>query len=415
MTTFIFMWLLPLTASSSVTSALPNNFTNDQFIHKQMTTKMSTLEQISKSFAHKMTSSTTLDVNSTQERSRSNPLLKTTQTPRATTTQKSQTSPTPKFLTLVSFSQNNFTNSTGKTTHQKSVTTIMNSQTSSNTSRGTGIGITIPSEQSQFTKSLGPWKTSAFEMTSLSEPTSQSKTFISAATSIKHDTSTSSLLDNISSVPFKTTAGRTSSHITVFEQKNNSKKMRNKTNHSKVVAGVIGGALSLMMVGFLVIYMKKHKLQKQQLITTDWAGPSPFLESDVDKVIPRSSNRISLSSFLPQRLSKRLSLLPEKDEELQDMTPSATFGGKDQEIISGQGEDKKYDRSGSVVVVSEKNSKGEGAETSADCVSENSSKRNSNPNINQSEANKPELNQSFNQSELMEKSTAESKNGLGSP
>lgn len=42
----------------------------------------------------------------------------------------------------------------------------------------------------------------------------------------------------------------------------------------------------------------------------------------------RSNNRISLSSFLPQRLSKRLSLLPETEEEMEDLTPGSTFGDK---------------------------------------------------------------------------------------
>lgn len=156
----------------------------------------------------------------------------------------------------------------------------------------------------------------------------------------------------------------------------------NQINSSKIVAGVIGGALCLMMVGFLVIYIKKSRLQKQQLTTTDWAGPSPFLESDNEngKVTLRTSNRISLSSFLPQRLSKRLSLLPERDEELQDMTPSATFGGKHLEGISGQGANEKnvQEQKGSVVVDSEDKNKGQGAEKSKNCVSESSIKNESN-------------------------------------
>uniref|UniRef100_A0A3B4YKL0 Uncharacterized protein n=1 Tax=Seriola lalandi dorsalis TaxID=1841481 RepID=A0A3B4YKL0_SERLL len=109
-------------------------------------------------------------------------------------------------------------------------------------------------------------------------------------------------------------------------------------SHGKAVAWIIGGALVLMMVGFLVIFIKKRKLQKQQITTTDWAGPSPFLEDGADNgfVTLRPSNRISLSSFLPQRLSKRLSLLPETEEELEDMTPGTTFGEKRQGNTSGQ-------------------------------------------------------------------------------
>lgn len=83
-----------------------------------------------------------------------------------------------------------------------------------------------------------------------------------------------------------------------------------------------------MVIGFLVIYIKKRKLQKQQISTTNWAGPTPFLESGADngQVTLRSSNRISISSFLPQRLSKRLSLLPEVGEEMEDITVGSTFG-----------------------------------------------------------------------------------------
>lgn len=146
-------------------------------------------------------------------------------------------------------------------------------------------------------------------------------------------------------------------------------------NHSKVVAGLIGGALVLMMVGFLVIYMKKRKIQQQQLTTTDWAGPSPFLEGGGDKeqVTLRSSNRISLSSFLPQRLSKRLTLLPETEEELQDMTPGTTFGGTHQGSTFGREVDGNdgQESNGTAAAVPEMKSTGDAAETT-----ENSSQTN---------------------------------------
>lgn len=103
-----------------------------------------------------------------------------------------------------------------------------------------------------------------------------------------------------------------------------------KANHGTVVAGVVGGTLVLMMVSFLVIYVKKRKLNEQQVTTKNWAGPSPFIEDGEDsgQVRLRSSNRISLSSFLPQSLSRRLSLLPEADEEMEDINPGTTFGDK---------------------------------------------------------------------------------------
>ncbi|XP_013876668.1 endochitinase A [Austrofundulus limnaeus] len=364
MTSVIFIWLLPLTAGSTVTSALPNNSTN--ITADQLTTQMSTLEQISESLGLKVTTSTTEDVNPTHSRSRSTHSLSsllTTQTPPATTTQNNQTA-----ATLLSFSQTVLSSSTEKTNTQKSM--ILTSQNSSET-----ISSTAPLVQILSTQSRGPEKSSASKTTSLSAPTSQSVSFSSAATSTKADTSTSSHSVTHTSGPDKTTAGRTSTYIPEAMS-------GNQTNSSKIVAGIIGGTLCLMMVGFLVIYVKKNRLQKQQLTTTDWAGPSPFLESDNEnaKITLRSSNRISLSSFLPQRLSKRLSLLPERDEELQDMTPTATFGGKHLEGISGPAANEKnvQEQTASVVVDSEDKNKGQGAETSENCVSESSTKNNSN-------------------------------------
>ncbi|CAM9099607.1 unnamed protein product, partial [Lampetra planeri] len=98
----------------------------------------------------------------------------------------------------------------------------------------------------------------------------------------------------------------------------------------KVVAGLIGGALVLMMLGLLVVYGQKRKYQKQQITTSDWAGPSPFLEGGAGdgEVTLKSSNHISLSSFLPQRLSKRWNLLSGTNEEFGDTTPGTTFGLK---------------------------------------------------------------------------------------
>ncbi|XP_019716857.1 uncharacterized protein evi2b [Hippocampus comes] len=98
--------------------------------------------------------------------------------------------------------------------------------------------------------------------------------------------------------------------------------------HSQVVAGLIGVALVSMIVGILVIVVKKRKLQKEQLTTTAWAGPSPFLNhgDDNGRVTLRSSNRISAASFLAQKTSKRLSFLPEIQEESEAKTPASTFG-----------------------------------------------------------------------------------------
>lgn len=169
------------------------------------------------------------------------------------------------------------------------------------------------------------------------------------------------------------------------------------TNHGKVVAGLIGGALLLMMVGFLVIYLKKRKLQRQKTNITEWAGPSPFLESGYNNghAALRSSNRVSLSSFLPQRLSKRLSLLPETDEEMEDMTPATTFASKHLEnpTVDGNGV---QESNGSAPVVPDVKSTGESTEAGK------TSSNNSESTNNSSEVTNLNQNQSENPSDLSE-------------
>lgn len=116
------------------------------------------------------------------------------------------------------------------------------------------------------------------------------------------------------------------------------KKAKPDSNHGAVVGWIIGGTLVLMMLSFPVIYIKKRKLNKQQMTTKDWAGPSPFIENSEgdgqDRA--RSSQRISHFSFLPQRLSRRLSLLPETEEEMEDINPGTTFGDRHQQASTAQ-------------------------------------------------------------------------------
>lgn len=137
-----------------------------------------------------------------------------------------------------------------------------------------------------------------------------------------------------------TTTKKTLEDITTPEKKLffEKKEAKKEANHGTVVAWIIGGALVLMMISFLIIYVKKHKLNEQQMTTKNWAGPSPFIENGEDnsQVRLQSSNQISLFSFLPQRLSRRLSLLPETDEEMEDINPGTTFGDRRPEGSSAQ-------------------------------------------------------------------------------
>ncbi|XP_072315441.1 uncharacterized protein [Eucyclogobius newberryi] len=124
--------------------------------------------------------------------------------------------------------------------------------------------------------------------------------------------------------------------------------------HGKIVAGIIGAALLAMMIGFLLILYKQHKLREHQFATTDWAGPTPFLETRSEsngQVTLRSENRISLASFLPQRMSKRLSLLAESRDEMQDaheLTSPTTFAKKEE-----RKEERKVERNGTQTAKSE--------------------------------------------------------------
>lgn len=103
-----------------------------------------------------------------------------------------------------------------------------------------------------------------------------------------------------------------------------------RENSGIIVASIIGGTLVMMIIGFIAIFVQRKKYKQQQVLTKDWAGPSPFLENNTDNghVNLTASNRISFASFLPQRMSRKLSLLPEEDQELDDIMTGTTFGGK---------------------------------------------------------------------------------------
>ncbi|XP_062275271.1 uncharacterized protein LOC133980534 [Scomber scombrus] len=185
----------------------------------------------------------------------------------------------------------------------------------------------------------------------------------------------------------KTTAGTPVKSITKTKKKPDPSQNSadNQNNHGKVVAGLIGGALTLMMAGLLFIYIKKRKLQKQQITTSEWAGPSPFLQDGADngQVSLRSSNRISFTGFLPQRQSKRLSLLPEGDE-LEEITAGSTFGGKNQGSSFGREEDGNdvKESNGTAALNPEMKSTGDTAEPVEDSVSVTSSQTNDAPSTN---------------------------------
>lgn len=337
-----FIWPLLLTASSPVTPGQNSNFTNvmtGRGVTQNMVTQgqLTTQEVLSPTSAGNITQSpeekatkpsTTPSLQTTLTRSSGTflPGIQTAAAPTSSTVLKINSS----TIGLKSTTEEQFRVTTSAASSHASIpTTRVPSMLSGTTqSQFTSDKITHPSTHPMNSTNL------------VSTATASTKLVENKSTSTSHvtccDATKSTGLDKTSAAMTKTP----SSHIT--QAKKRQDPPENNANegaeHGKVVAGLIGGALILMMVGFLVIYIKKKKLQRQKTITADWAGPSPFLEGGVDngQVTLRSSNRISLASFLPQSLTKRLSSLPEKDEELKDMTPGTTFGDKHHESTSGQ-------------------------------------------------------------------------------
>lgn len=360
----IFIWLLPLTASNMLTSGQNHNFSHvisseggNKLSPNQTTTQEAlVLNPLSEVSGHNVTSIISImgDVNHSEETTTKpgmKPSRQKTETmPSKTSLTNIQTAPTPtnsilpqlysstvgmKFITEVKF----------KVT--TSATMVGTRQASNPTRR-------IPSVLRSSTQSQDKEKTLTTKITSdkiphpSARPTWSTKPVPTATKSVENKSTIISPVTGgnaTQSTGFNKTSLATTKtpfiQITKTKERQDppeNPKSENGTNYSKAVAGLIGGALVLMMAGFLVIYIKKLNLQRQQITTRNWAGPSPFLESGADngQVTLRSSNQISLSSFLPQRLSKRLSLHPETDEELEDVAPGTTFGDKHQESIFGQ-------------------------------------------------------------------------------
>ncbi|XP_008274599.1 mucin-22 [Stegastes partitus] len=340
----IFTWLLSGTASSEVT--------RKNFIHDQLTSqKMFSSYPGSKVSDHTATPSVMVGANVSEGKTTTTASLQTTQTmPPTKILMNTQTTATP---TDSRFGSTGIRSTTEEQSKVIKSTTAGASQ-ASNLTKPTRV----PAVLGNFTQTQGTVETSTSQFvkdktTHPSKQPPQTTNLISTATtSIKPEEdkseSTSTATDGDTAQPtglYKTSVATSFIHTTTVKKRQNpsgkEENSKNRTHHSETVAGLIGGALILMMVGFLVIFIKKRKLRKQQITASEWAGPSPFLEggADNERVALRSSTRISFASFLPQRLSKRLSMLPEVDKELEDMTLGTTFGGKHQESTFDRGVD----------------------------------------------------------------------------
>ncbi|MED6249453.1 hypothetical protein ATANTOWER_014317 [Ataeniobius toweri] len=314
MTTFTFILLLKLAAISTIISELQTNFTDVTAVEVTQTIQLATLNQLSETPALNTTTAT-FDRNTPEETRSYTPLVHTTQS-------MPQTAPT-------------LTSSSGTTTVKskvwKSTTMVLTSQTSKQINNSTEPVMLSNIAQSHGTGRTPTSQIKLNEMTSSFISTFKVMAIFTETTSIKAQVKIST---STKPVPGDEGAHPSTSETPAVNYINKAKKK--DSQHAKVVAAIIGGAMSLMIVGFLLIYIHKQRLQKQQT-TMNWAGPSPFLEGTANNgnVVLRSSNHISFTSFLPHRLSRRFSLLPETNE-MKEITLGATIEEKHKESTFGQ-------------------------------------------------------------------------------
>ncbi|KAM9318078.1 uncharacterized protein evi2b [Pholidichthys leucotaenia] len=393
----ILLWLLPWTGSSAVTSAQNHSFIEEKLT--TVTTETSTEDQLmtqemtnSHLLARVSPSTTTVEETSTN--------LSTLLSSRTILPTKQTTAASPTSFTLP---QSN--SSTGKTTTTELQSVVDTSSTTVTTpSSMPTTPRSVPSMPSTYTTQIHE-ETSTFQPTTaqsihpqITAITDATVTFTKLGEGASKSTTSGPrgrVTQHTGSHTLSTAISTTTKRLYPSGKKDNSRK---GASEGKIVAGIIGGAFALMVVGFLVIYIKKRKLHQQQVTSTEWAGPTPFLESGGDngQVTLRSSNRISLASFLPQTLSKRLSLLPEADEELLEMTPTTTFGGKTHGSTFGQETDqggmvKSNGTAGAVPEI-----KNEGAANSVNSVEQNNNDNQTSDNVSEvkTQSHDPSANQS---------------------
>ncbi|XP_051962708.1 protein EVI2B [Xyrauchen texanus] len=112
---------------------------------------------------------------------------------------------------------------------------------------------------------------------------------------------------------------------------------KHRKNPGAAVAALIGTTFVLMFIAIIVIMIRKRKIQKRQLENPEWAGPSPFLDGDIQPNLPsmdesdsfnkRGFSQISISRYLSQRLSKHLTLGKNTNEDvfMGDILQGSTF------------------------------------------------------------------------------------------
>lgn len=231
----------------------------------------------------------------------------------------------PSFSTMSQVNISTADSTSAGTVDLETTTSSTAAETTGQDEKTTRVVFSTSTQFGNSTQSQSPGTTS--DSVNITDGNTQP---ISAAVTLTTTTKTSSTRTTAkkgatpSTPPKKTTGDK--------DQTKAKKKQQKDTFHSKLAAGLIGGALAGMMVGFLIIFLKRRGIQKQQLITAEWAGPSPFVQNGSDDDHTHGSdNKIVLTNFLPQRLSKRFSFLHDTGEEMKELKPGTTFGDKHRE------------------------------------------------------------------------------------
>ncbi|XP_018604182.1 protein EVI2B [Scleropages formosus] len=169
-----------------------------------------------------------------------------------------------------------------------------------------------------------------------------------------HDNLTPTLLSSITTTEITTqpNTSPTTRSLTqqIIKSQTPSHKQQASHNPGITAAIIIAGLLILMGGMILVILLKKQCCQPQKKEDPAWAGPSPFLDGEVqprltgvedDSMAQKpSSKRASLQRFLLQRSDKRQSLLKEEDDQvaMEELQAGSTFGRvQDRESPVGNG------------------------------------------------------------------------------
>ncbi|XP_023657353.2 uncharacterized protein [Paramormyrops kingsleyae] len=136
----------------------------------------------------------------------------------------------------------------------------------------------------------------------------------------------------------KLTATTVSSTSTVTTKEISSTTQENNVSGAGTTVGaIIGGAIIIMIGAIVFIMLRKKRRQERNKYNTTWAGPTPFLDGEIQSNIPLGEDddggkrqphkRISVPNFLSGLSSKRESLLKDEEEQvpMEGLVQGSTF------------------------------------------------------------------------------------------